>query len=514
MKENDMRIYSTSEALEGKEDLKKEITFYSSSSKFEEDIWVLDRLKKSRIIKDSELSLYFKSIPTIYKDTVKYFVLFTLGSGKSYGLISTRVNSLVHFFNYVHTECNAIPLSDINNSIMLNFEIYLHETNKFAKSTKETIWSSINMFFKTMVSWKGMPQSKIVNNANPFSRTSIDRLNSQKYIPLNIINQLDKVFYSQDIKHHIKTIYWICRLIPSRISEITTLPIDCLRPYGENEYTLTLHMYKQNGGYTKPELRIIHLKYENMGKYLIDLIREQQVIAKNLQIILSDESKGFLFTYSAKKNQIALLSAQTVRENFNKILFTYKVTDENKNLYKLTPHQLRHNAITDRIYEGFSLLEIRDMTAHKSIAMLETSYIHPEKEQLKELGEKVNTENKPAGGVYFKGKIINADNPFVVKRLLAKPRAHKIGRLGICSDISGCKNDMFECFSCSFFVPNADELDYFKEQVDQWNNKIKLAEKSPLLKENAKYNLTLSEMIVKKIEDTLKEEGKLGAETS
>lgn len=89
----------------------------------------------------------------------------------------------------------------------------------------------------------------------------------------------------------------------------------------------------------------------------------------------------------------------------------------------------------------------------------------------KKIGNKVNQENEPAGGVYFKGKIINADNPIVVRRLLSKPRAHQIGRLGICSDITGCKNDMFECFTCSFFVPNADELNYFKEQVTQWERK-------------------------------------------
>lgn len=92
-----------------------------------------------------------------------------------------------------------------------------------------------------------------------------------------------------------------------------------------------------------------------------------------------------------------------------------------------------------------------------------------------------------------------------MKRLLAKPRAHKIGRLGICSDITGCKNDMFECFSCSFFVPNADELDYFIEQVEQWEKKVNLTANNPLLKENAEYNLKLSKMIVKKIEDTIKE---------
>lgn len=320
MENNSFKLYTTSEELEESEYSQKGVLIYSSFSKFEEDKWVLDKLKKSKNIKDSKVSLYFTSIPAIYKNSVKYFVIVSLNKGKSYSTINTQVYSLGVFFNYVHDQCKAIQLSGINKSILLNFEMYLHDTKEFVKSTKEAIWSSINMFFKTMALRKGMPNSKIINNTNPFSRTSIDRLNAQKYIPLYMINKIDKVFYSKNIKHHIRTVYWICRLIPSRINEITTLPIDCLKKYRENEYTLTLHMYKQNGGYIEPELRIIHLKYEDMGKYLIDLIKEQQEIAQNLQNAISIEKKGFLFTYKAKKNQLAILTAETVRKEFNKIL--------------------------------------------------------------------------------------------------------------------------------------------------------------------------------------------------
>lgn len=504
MNSNTIRLYTTNKVLEKRTDLQKDLLIFTSVSTFKDDTWDLNKIKKSENMIDSSVSLYFTGIPAIYKDIVKYFIIVSLTKGKSYSVTNTQVYSLGIFFNYVFIECNMTPVGSINKSTLLNFEMYLHGEKELAKSTKEAIWSSINMFFKTMASWEGMSKTKVVNNMNPFSRTSLDRLNVQKYIPLKIINEIDKVFYNKNVKHHIRTIYWICRLIPSRINEVTTIPINCLKKYRENEYTLTLHMYKQNGGYIEPELRVIHLKYKDMGKNLIDLIKEQQDIAQSLQGSLLEEKKDFLFTYTAKKDHVALLTAETVRKEFNGILELYNVVDEKNNIYKLTPHQLRHNAITDRIYEGFSLLEIRDMTAHKSNAMLEGSYIHPEKQQLKALGEKINLENEPAGGVYFKGKIINADNPLVVKRLLAKPRSHKIGRLGICSDITGCKNDMFECFSCLFFVPNADELDYFKEQAEQWENKVSITAKNSLMKENAEYNLELSKTIVGKIEDAIK----------
>ncbi|MFA2821555.1 tyrosine-type recombinase/integrase [Bacillus wiedmannii] len=487
--------------LLGKDDFKTSLSIFSSDSSFEENIWIMDKVKKAENYRKSDYSYYFSSVPELYKDFVKFYILLCLIKGRSHGNLSSHLHGLITFFKFIDSNYGVTPLKEFTKQMINHFEIEIRDNETFSKATKESIWSSINGFFKHMVNFNGMPNRKLTNQTNPFSRNAHDRLVNQKFIPISLMNRIDDIFMNKDILHHIRTIYWICRLIPSRINEVTTVPIDCLKEYRENEFTLTLHMYKQNGGYIRPELRVIHLKYDDMGKYLIDLIRKQKEISLSLQEELPIEKRGLLFTYEDNLHKRKhLLTSGTVRKNFNKILAQQNVVDESNNLFQVTPHQLRHNAITDRIYEGFSLLEIRDMTAHKSNTMLEGSYIHPEKNEIKKIGNKVNQENEPAGGVYFKGKIINADNPIVVRRLLSKPRAHQIGRLGICSDITGCKNDMFECFTCSFFVPNADELDYFKEQVTQWEKKVGLARNNPLLKENAEYNLKLSKAIVEKIE--------------
>lgn len=49
--------------------------------------------------------------------------------------------------------------------------------------------------------------------------------------------------------------------------------------------------WKQNGGYLEPQLRRIYLKYSGHGKFLIDMIREQQEIARSLQSSLPDHQK-------------------------------------------------------------------------------------------------------------------------------------------------------------------------------------------------------------------------------
>lgn len=161
MKSNTIKLYTTNKVLEKKNDLQKELIIFTSVSTFKDNTWDLNKIKKSENMMDSNASLYFTPIPSIYKDTVKYFIIVSLTKGKSYSLMKTRVSSLGVFFNYVFMECNVISLSNINKSTLLNFEMYLHDKKDFAKSTKETIWSSVNMFFKTMASWEGMMRRNI-----------------------------------------------------------------------------------------------------------------------------------------------------------------------------------------------------------------------------------------------------------------------------------------------------------------------------------------------------------------
>lgn len=156
--------------------------------------------------------------------------------------------------------------------------------------------------------------------------------------------------------------------------------------------------------------------------------------------------------------------------NFNKILNTYckryDVKDKNGEQVKISSHMFRHNGITDRLYEGFRLIDIMAMTNHKSSGMIVENYVHVKEKELRSISEKIISEGKSE--VLFRGKIINTNNPEKMDKILRKSFAHKIGRLGICSDISNCPSQMFECLNdCPHFIPNADELGYFEEQVNQ-----------------------------------------------
>lgn len=498
---------------------------------FEDNTWFLDRLKRSPGESDASYTLYYSSIPTIYIEISKYFVIMRYCEKRAVRTIQSNLYGLTEFFRYLKKYHNCIELHMVNKLFIKQYELYLRESDNFKKSTKEGIFTGINNFFNTMKGWEGMPSKAPILRKNPFSRSAEEKYNSNKYIPEYIINQLDIAFENKKMPIYKRIMYWLLRSIPSRVTEVCSMKIDCLKPsYKDGTWVIFIPTWKQSGGYKEPELRTIHIKYEGHGKFLIDLLREQQMVSEAFQEHLKNTEKGMLFTYKScslngykynkngiieynvrNKSDPIVANNENVRRWFNAVCRINKVINKKDEPYTFTSHQLRHNGITDRFYEGFSLIEIRDMTGHKNNEMINTTYIHDDPEKLIEIQRSVNEKTSKDDDkcpVYFKGKILNMDTKQEA-RLLTNPRANRLGKLGICRDITNCKSKLFECLDCDLFIPNASELEYFEEQVLVWTQKIEKFKKHQFMRENAEYNLHLHKSVVAKIKTIIKfQEGK------
>lgn len=49
-------------------------------------------------------------------------------------------------------------------------------------------------------------------------------------------------------------------------------------------------------------------------------------------------------------------------------------------------------------------------------------------------------------------------------------RAHRVSG-GICADVTHCKSGLWSCIDCECFVPEKEQLPYFKEQAAEWAKK-------------------------------------------
>jgi integrase len=486
--------------------------------RFDDDKWICHKLRRSPSQNLAQRTLRFNKTPAQYNSIVKFFVLKRYENGRGFETMYNAVkhiNPFLKFYSQRYPEC---PLSSITQGVILEYKMYVEQL-QYSQATKENRWSVLNAFFDELAGWRELPAKKPTTSLNPFSR---DRKKiGGKYIPETVLRQLDAAFKNENIPVYQRAIYWILRSFPSRISEVVGAKLDCLKPFNDN-WVLFLPSWKQNGGYMEPEMRALHIKCEGHGKYLVDLLRQQRVMSESLQDKLPEDERGLLFTFNEVrfkwekhmlKGSIEYAQCNAVRianvSNTLRFLSSFcrynHITDDNGRPYTVTTHQFRHNGITDRLYAGFSPVEIRYMTAQKSDTMLLNSYNHLEQmpEKLIEKQRRIQ-QNRSAQSnrVYFKGRILNMDEQ-LENRLLKNLRSHKL-KHGICSDITGCKNEtLYDCLACSYFIPDYNDLGYYEEQVNLWSNKIQMYKAQPFLVDKAINNLNLYNKIVARIKGEL-----------
>lgn len=468
----------------------------SSNSAFTDDVWVCDKRNVKLGNEMHKLRIYFSKTPVLHKEITKYFAVLRFIDGLTVSSVKLDVYNLNVFFEFLENT----DLSDADYHTATEFKIFL-DKNGYAESTKARIWSTLNMFFRKMNGFNG------VKYRNPFTKNiyQYDKLIDSKYITENIANKLDKVFMNEEIHLTYRCIYWILRLIPSRISEILGMEIDCAKPF-DGHFIITIPTWKQNGGYLEPIKRLIHIKDEGMGGYLLDLIRKQQEISRKCQEFLTENQKNALFTYqnsiklksgTYNRNGYIVATRRSVCYRFKNICEQYNIAGDDGKLYSVSSHQFRHNGVTDRLRAGFTLPQIAEMTAHHGTAMLYGSYAHLNlfPETLIEPIKYTTEEENPY--VLFGGRILNMD-AITESRLLKNLRSHRIPG-GICVDVTHCQSDMWDCIACKNFIPEKEQLEYFKEQAKSWGEKSEKFQNQELLRNNFKELSANFDQIVEKI---------------
>lgn len=510
---------------EKKEELfRQSLTSYGTNIVFEDNKWYCDKLIRNENQSAKHNTVYFTNVPQKHICDIKYFIIYQLGFN-SVKDSKDKVGYINKLFKFLDKE--KLEFWSLNRSTETGFINFLDNSkkkngDKLSVSYKNMIFNACKDYIDFIISFRNydIPIIPFSSKRNPY-KDKIERKKEYKYIPDDIIEQLDKTFKRDDVPETLKTFYWIARCIPSRVSEITEMNLNCLKPYGNNSYVITIPTRKQAGGYSQFQKRLITLNYVGHGKYIIDLIKKQVEYSKSIQDKLPTKQKGFLFSYQVyghntkhfdktgehkyylTKNY-AVFNPDIISERLIKFCSIYEIKNEDGSIYNVTSHQFRHNGITERIYAGFSVLQVMLMTDHQNDEMINKTYTHRKNEILLEKQRAVNNEhihsdneNKP---VLFKGRILNMDEK-TEERLLKNARSHRLKGLGICSDFSKCQNDILACLDdCDNFIPDADNLEYFKEQIKDCDEKIERFKNNKQLRENIEYNRTLYIKVVDKLE--------------
>lgn len=469
---------------------------------FDDNKWICNNANNTPEL-NNRITIYYNSIPEEYRHYAKYYAI--LSENK----LNTKIGDILNigsFLRYIKEKENCIELSNINQAVIERYRKYL-DSKDLSKGTKVKKIIAIADFFFQLEGWEGLPKDNPVNKrSHIYKRKKSDNELKTRYIPDNIMNKIDKIFFCEDVPIHFRLYYWICRLYPSRSSEISALKIDCIKRVGD-AYVLFKSEEKSSNSIGDSNLVTIYIKYENMGKYLVDLYEEQRKISEKLKLEIDDKFKNLLFLYNPisrwgiQQKKVCLLTGRVFNRYLKKICEENGINKEIEDDMQLCVHSLRHIATTDRLYEKFSTIHIRDLTGHKTDSEVIDSYHHRKKNKIEEIQrnttnerfsknkygsyEKIESKNEikkndPINSkVIFRGRIMNIDENRE-KKILSNKRAYRIGysnkTIGLCTDILSCKSGVFDCFKCDEFAPDADEIEFFRKSIIEWDEEIEYYE--------------------------------------
>ena len=194
----------------------------SDNISFESDKWICEKRLKNQSQLLSKVTIYFSMVPEQHREMMKYFALIRLVEGKGVGTVCGNVGNTAIFLRFMADS----SLSEIQVTTASRFKEYL-DRKGYSESSRSSIWSAVGIFLNRMNDFEKMKLPNPFYN-NPYQSK---RLVDQKYIPEYVAKQLDRMFMEKDIPVTTRCIYWLLRLIPSRISEILGIKIECLKPF-------------------------------------------------------------------------------------------------------------------------------------------------------------------------------------------------------------------------------------------------------------------------------------------
>lgn len=482
---------------------------------FEDDIWECDRQKYSPSSITGSYRICFGGVPEHYRDDVKYYALKC--TKLRVVTIRQRVFRIAQFLRYLDATHAIESLEQVDPKVIASYAVHLTRTMPGLKN-RRLVWGANRSFFTTMRLWPGFPL-RVPMGRCPWPDRKRDQRIETKYIPDYVTSQLDRIFFSGTLPLHYRTAYWIARSFPIRGAELAALRLDCLK-FDGTLYTIDFPQWKQNGGYLKSLDRPIPLDPSKPFELaIIGLIQAQRDEAGSIQNQLTDPAdRGCLFTVHRCRfasntlkvsgeytwyylNKASVLDRTELTRMLSSVCKWFDVRGQDGKPYSPTFHQLRHNAITDRLYSGMTLEQVSAMAGHIGTNWAQGAYFHPQAEKDTILQRQVNAAISGSKDVQPCSSIrvveMSSDTE---RRLLAYPRAARIGHIGICTSAVGCGPGAFQCLACADFRPDPADLPYFRRQIATWQDKVEKFAGLPQRKEHAQYVLEVHQRIVEQLE--------------
>lgn len=274
------------------------------------------------------------------------------------------LNDINEFEDFILKEDLCEGLLDVNRArICRNYISYL-DIKKYKRKSIARKISSLRTFYNYLL------KNNLVED-NYFEEVKIPKI--EKRLPQTIDNEeIELLFKSININTNLGyRNYLILDLLYSlglRVSELCNLEIDDLDLINQN--------IKIMGKGRKERYVILHDELVNELKHYITYIRPYLLNEEYLN------SNILLINYKGTP-----LTPRGVRKILNKMIL------DCGEMFKITPHMLRHSFATELLNNGADLRSVQELLGHKNLSSTQI-YTHISNEKLKDEYHKFHPRNK------------------------------------------------------------------------------------------------------------------------
>lgn len=339
---------------------------YDNRDEYMKDIWDIRNINPSKVaLAQSKYCLKFNNIPEKYRELAKRYIKICL-QRYSLGYCEKKLYGIRLFLVYISEAHNEWDdLRELNRNDIENFIVWVQKwfINRNSQKLDLQIWNVL-IDVKTFIEYIQLAQYdeapvKLVNTLifkEDKPRKPDWKLNRQKYIPQEVLNQLEENIEYLDSKYI--PIVIILRATGLRISDVLAMKYNkCLELVNRGWYIIT----------DISKTKVINHRIPITEEVAL-IIKEQIEIAKEFYNTGQNPNK-FLFVRQQGVRTGLPPASRSLERALNKLAKERNIVDDDGQIFHFKNHAFRHTKAVELINNGMNLLHVQKWLAHFSPEM-------------------------------------------------------------------------------------------------------------------------------------------------
>jgi len=419
---------------------------YDERPEVEKDIWDMHKMGLEVNLASTSHRLNFTRISQPWlRDLAKEYMRYNVAV-HSPGDCLKKLNALNSFSRFLASAHPHLSISGLNRALIVEYIGYLRES-PVSEAWECQVLVALRTIFETSayrLDRQDLPKERLIFDDD----LAKEKKTLPREIPEEVLAQIREHLETLDtMMLRMVTILLECGL---RISELCTLPFDCLMCDDKHEWYLKFYQMKLKQEHVIPLV----------NETVVAVIQAQQ---EDTRAQWGDKSP-YLFTRPLKRarGQPLPFLGLTFSNRLNRWALEKSIRDRHGRLYRLQSHQFRHTVGMRLINDDVPLEVIRRLFGHHTMRMTQV-YARMRAAKVRESLERAALSRKTvnAAGQVVKGDAQANDPEVQLVRKGIRGQTLPIGGCGRLVVLGEC-NYANKCVTCPMWLTSTDDLPALK----------------------------------------------------